>query len=185
MIYVLSHGTKDDKQVVMITSDMSFITAEITGRLNDMGIKNYHEYQQKEEEEKVTVIDYGRPTCYFIKETKPALTKDQSNAVDYEEPSISKQDIFKAIAKDILTIDGINNIELNHRFIKVLLFTSEDGRGRDFPILISEGSDGIEVFYDYLEDEIKNFTLDFLTFEEIYHYMKKIQKIIEFHTGKI
>lgn len=93
--------------------------------------------------------------------------------------------VFKAIAKDILMIDGIDNIELSHRFIKVLLFTSEDGDGRDFPILILEGSNGIEVSYDSLEDEIESFTFNLSDFEDIVSYMKKIQKIIDFHTDKI
>lgn len=181
MAYVLSHGTQEDKQAVMITSDISFINAEIKARLHDMGVKDYREYEGKG----ITTIDYGEPTYYFIEETRLSLTRDQSNTIGYEKKSVSKQDIFKAIARDILMIDGIDQIELGHHFIKVLLFTSEVGDGRDFPIIILENSNGIEVSYDTQEDEIKNFTLNLITFEDIVCYMKKIQKIIDFHTEKI
>lgn len=181
MAYVLSHGTKEDKQTVMITSDISFVNAEIKARLHDMGVKDYREYEGKG----ITTIDYGEPTYYFIEDTKLSSKKDQSNTSDYKEKVVRKQDIFKAIAKDILMIDGIDNIELSHEFIKVLLFTSEDGDGRNFPIIILEDLDGIGVSYDYLEDEVESFTLDLSTFEDIVHYMREIQKIIDFHTWKI
>lgn len=177
MTYILSHGTKENKQTIMLTSDISFINAEIKAHLHDMGVKDCYEYQ----ENGITIIDYGKPACYFIEETKLSSKKDQSNTLDYKEKIVRKQDIFKAIAKDILMIDGIDNIELSHEFIKVLLFTSEDGSGRNFPIVILEDLNGIGVSYDYLEDEVATFTLDLSTFEDIVHYMRQIQKIIDFH----
>lgn len=180
MAYILLHGNGDEKETIMITSDISIARAEMEAGLLDMGVKHYNEYQ----ENGITIIDYGEPTYYFIKETEFSSKKDQSNILDYKE-KIRKQDIFKAIAKDILTIDGIHNIELSHRFIKVLLFTSEDGDGRNFPLIILEDLNGIEVSYDFEEDEIDSFTLDLSTFEDIVHYMREIQKIIDFHTGKI
>lgn len=181
MTYILSHGTEENKQTLMISSDMSFINAEIRANLHDMGIKDCYEYQK----DGITIIDYERPTCYFIEEIKLNSKKDQSSTSDYKDKVVRKQDIFKAIAKDILMIDGIDNIELSHEFIKVLLFTSEDGDGRNFPIIILEDLDGIGVSYDYLEDEVESFTLDLSTFEDIVHYMREIQKIIDFHTRKI
>lgn len=180
MTYILSHGIEDNKQTILLTSDISIVRAEIEGGLHDMGVKDYREYQP---EEGVTVIDYGEPTCYFIEEIGLSLTKDPLNTLDYKKPIVRKQDIFKAIAKDILMIDGIDNIELGDQFIRVPLFTEEDEDDHGFPILILEDSNGIEVSYNTFK--IINFTLSLSTLEDVIYYMRKIQKIVEFHTKKI